>query len=68
MLYRYAAFSKKHNALHFSILFTLVVCFFTHVGFLLEYENIWLLLGIFIYLPILACWCCVSTWRDRMAD
>lgn len=68
MLYRYAVFSKKSNAIHCLILFALVVTFFIHVGFLLESENIWLLLGIFIYLPILACWCKVSTLRDRIAD
>lgn len=68
MLYRYATFSKKHNAVHYFILFTLFIIFLIHIGFLLENDNIWILLGIFIYLPILVCWCRVSTLRDNIAE
>lgn len=68
MLYRYAAYSKKHSTIHYSILLCLFIVFFGHITLLLEEENIWLFLGIFIYIPILACWCKISTLRDRMTD
>lgn len=68
MFYKYAAYSKRHNAVHYSILFCIFVIFVAHIIWLLSDEKLWLLLGIFIYIPITICWCKISTFRDRMSD
>lgn len=66
MLYRYAWYSKKHNNIHYSILFCIFTIFITHVTCLLTDENIWLFLGIFIYIPVLICYWRVSTLRESI--
>lgn len=67
-LYRYAFYSRKHNRFHISLLLTLFCLFWVHIGFLLETENIWLLAGVLIYLPVMTLWWQVSSMRDQIPD
>lgn len=68
MLYAYAVYSKKHNALHFMILFSLLIICFIHLALMLETEKLWLVAMMFIYVPIYLIWCRVSTYRDKINE
>lgn len=68
MLYSYALYSKKHNKLHVIIVCSMLLMFSIHMGVLLETENIWLLCGVVIYLPLYLIWGRVSSLRSRMPD
>lgn len=68
MLYSYAFYSKKHNRSYMMTLLLILLMFIVHVALLLETENIWLLSGIIVYLPLYLIWSRVSSLRSRIPD
>ena len=68
MHYRYAEYAKKNKKVHLMICLFIVVFFSTHMYFLLDKPNIWLLSGILIYIPIYVSWAKASAIKDRLPD
>lgn len=68
MLYSYAFYSKKHNRSYMTTLLLILLMFIVHVALLLETENIWLLCGVLVYLPLYLIWSRVSSLRSRIPD
>jgi hypothetical protein len=68
MLYGYALYAKKKPGVHILICLSILIVAIVHIGVLLETENVWLLLGIMIYLPVYLVWASVSDMLRRMPD
>lgn len=68
MLYSYALYSKKHNKSYFVSIFIVLLIAVAHVAILLDSENLWLLIGLIVYLPVYLIWSKISTIRSRLPD
>lgn len=68
MLYSCALYSKKHNNSYIMLMFIVFFVAIAHVVILLDSENVWLLAGLIVYLPVYLIWSKITTIRSQLPD